>query len=124
MAKSPGLAKQAGWNASVARCCFTGEQRYTLHRVRDTHSFRILRRRRILLLLHVLRDLPLRGLEIAERLLQAGHGRLQRIDLASRGIQLLLVIKVQLGDRLLEEIDIALEAAGAALHGLLDGADL
>ena len=56
-------------------------------------------------------------------LLQPRDRRLQRLDLPVRGIELLLMIARQLGDRLLQEIDIALQAGGAAFHGLLDRAD-
>ncbi|MCK1421978.1 hypothetical protein IVB15_13600 [Bradyrhizobium sp. 182] len=66
----------------------------------------------------------MRSLEIGERLLQAGEARLQRVDLAIGRIQPLLMIEAELGDGLLEEIDIALEAARAPFHGLLDRADL
>ncbi|MBJ7407630.1 MAG: hypothetical protein JHD07_31795, partial [Bradyrhizobium sp.] len=66
----------------------------------------------------------LRGLEISKRLLQAGEIRFQRVDLAIGGIQLLLMIEGKLGNRLLQEVDIALQTTGTALHGLLDRADL
>jgi hypothetical protein len=34
------------------------------------------------------------------------------------------MVGVELVDRLLQEVDIALQARGAPLHGLFDGADL
>ena len=48
---------------------------------------------------------------------------LQALDLTVGGVQLLLMVGGEFGDRLLQEIDIALQAAGAPLHGLFDGAD-
>ena len=56
-------------------------------------------------------------------LLQANDRALQRLDLPVGGVDLLLMIRRQLGDRLLQEVDIALQAGGAPLHGLFDGAD-
>ncbi len=57
-------------------------------------------------------------------LLQANDRALQRLDLAVGGVDLLLMIRGELGDRLLQEVDIALQAGGAPLHRLFDGADL
>ena len=55
----------------------------------------------------------------------AGRRRdLQGFDLPVGGIELLLMVGGEFGDGLLQEIDIALQAAGAPLHGLFDGADL
>ena len=67
--------------------------------------------------------LLLRRLQIVDDLLQAGDRALQRLDLAVGGVELLLMVDGELGDRLLQEVDIALQATGAPLHGLFDGAD-
>ena len=34
------------------------------------------------------------------------------------------MVRGEFGDRLMQEVDIALQARGAPLHGLFDGADL
>jgi hypothetical protein len=65
----------------------------------------------------------LRRPQIVHGLLQAGDGPLQTVDLPVRGIEPLLLVNAELGDGLLQEIDIALQATGPPFHGLFDGAD-
>ena len=48
---------------------------------------------------------------------------LQALDLPVGGVELLLMVGAKFRDRLHQEIDIALQAAGAPLHGLFGGAD-
>src|SRR5579872_2010858 len=81
-------------------------------------------RRRIGFLLQVLGNFALPRLEIVDGLLQRNGGSLQRLDLAVRGIQFLLIVGSQFSDLLLQEIDVALQTTGPPLHGLLDRADL
>ena len=54
----------------------------------------------------------------------AGRRRcLQRLDLPVGGVEFLLMVRGEFCDRLLQEVDIALQATGPPLHGLFDGAD-
>ena len=57
------------------------------------------------------------------RFSEGWRGALQALDLPVRGIELLLHGRREFRDGLLQEIDIALQATGAALHGFFDGAD-
>ena len=66
----------------------------------------------------------LRRLQIVTVFCKRNDRALQAVDLAVGGVELLLMVATELGDRLHQEIDIALQAAGAPLHGLFDGADL
>lgn len=85
---------------------------------------RLLGWRRIGFLLQILGRLLLRGLQILNDLLQGSKARLQRFNLAVGGIKFLLMVPSQLRNRLLQEVDVALQAARAALHRLFDRADL
>src|SRR5258705_3111946 len=74
-------------------------------------------------LLLILSRFLLRRLQVVHDLLQAGDAAFQTLDLPVRGIELLLMVSAEFCDRLLQEIDIALQATGPPLHGLFDGAD-
>ena len=78
------------------------------------------RRRR---LLHLLVSLLLRRLQIVDDLLQARHGAFRASICRLAASSLLLMVDAEFRDGLLQKIDIALQAAGAPLHGLFDGAD-
>jgi hypothetical protein len=81
----------------------------------------ILGRRRLGFFLLILDRLLLQFLH---GLLQSRDGAFQAFDLRLRGIELLLVIDAEFCNGLLQEIHVALQAAGSALHGLFDRADL
>ena len=83
----------------------------------------VLGRRRVGFLLQILCRLLLCRLQIVHDLLQTGERAFEAFDLPVGGIELLLVVEAELADRLLQEVDIALQAAGPPLHGLFDGAD-
>src|SRR5260370_16429526 len=70
----------------------------------------ILGRRRIGFLLLILGRFLLCRLQVVNDLLQGGDGTFQTLDLPVGGIQLLLMVKPKLRDRLLQEIDVALPA--------------
>src|SRR5579871_2325703 len=74
--------------------------------------------------LQVVRHLLVRGLHLRDDLLQSRNCRLQRFDLPVCGVELRLMVSRQLADGLLQEIDIALQAGGPAVHDLLGRADL
>src|SRR6476660_1858364 len=74
-------------------------------------------------LLRVVNRLALRRLHVADELLQAHDRALQRLDLPVGGVEFLLMVRGEFCDRLLQEVDIALQATGPPFHGLFDGAD-
>src|SRR3954464_8866788 len=85
----------------------------------------LLRRRQSILcsrgvgfLLLILDQLRLRRLQLVDLLLQANDGALERLDLPVGGLDFLLMVDAEFGHRLHQEIDVALQAAGAPLHGL------
>ena len=80
------------------------------------------RRRRVSLLLRILVRLLLRRLQVARDLLQGCSEPSARRSAGWRH-RASADGRRELGDRLLQEIDIALQAGGAPLHGLFDGAD-
>jgi hypothetical protein len=65
----------------------------------------------------------LRRLQILNDLLQGREAGSQAFDLPVPGVEFLLMLQVKLDDRLLEKLDIALQATGAPLHRFFDGAD-
>src|SRR6185437_15868663 len=78
--------------------------------------------RRVSLLGEIVSHFLLRGLKIYDALLQARHHCFQCIDLPIGGIDLLLMICREPIDGVLQKVDVALQAAGAPLHGLFDRA--
>ncbi|MDE1936416.1 MAG: hypothetical protein KGI34_20660 [Bradyrhizobium sp.] len=67
--------------------------------------------------------LALCDFQVIDSLLKRRDVRFQRLDCPVCGVQFLLMVQSQFGDGLLKELDIALQATGATLHRLFDGAD-
>src|SRR3954451_17605092 len=84
---------------------------------------RVLGGRCIGLLLELVGHFGLRSLEFIDSALLFDQRRLEYLDLTVCRIELLLLIERLFGHRLLQEIDVALQASGAAIHRLLCSAD-
>src|SRR5215831_11103391 len=70
---------------------------------------RVLGLRRVGLLFLLIRRLLVPGLQVGDELLQTRNSGLQCLDLPVSGVQFLLVVRGKPGERLLKELDIALQ---------------
>src|SRR5436190_15321981 len=64
----------------------------------------------------------LRYLQFVDDLLQGRDRAFHRFELPVGRVEFLLMVGGEFGNRLLQEIDVALQAASAPLHGLFDRA--